>query len=817
MALYAQAPGQTGYSKVATNSSGSGSGSFSYTATAGDGSYGFYTIATDNAGNVQATPAGAQTTTVLNTAAPSSTASSPALTNQTSFNVSYTATAGSAGLAQVALYAQAPGQTGYTKVATNSSGSGSGSFSYTATAGDGSYGFYTVATDNAGNAQATPSTPQTTTLLDTTPPSSTASSPTATNQTTFTVSYTAADNTGGSGLAQVALYAKAPGQTGYTKVATNTGGATSGSFSYAAGAGHGTYSFYTIATDQAGNTQTTPAGAQTTTLLDTTPPTSTASSPSTSSTTNFTVSYTAADNSGGSGLAQVALYAKTPGQTAYTKVATNTSGSGTGSFSYTATAGNGTYSFYTIATDQSGNVQATPSSAQTTTNVENATTTTIAAPTSDATSTAIAPSSIAAKLSSATSGATGTITFTVFGPQASAPTKCTSGGHAVGTATVGGSGTYNPSSGYTPTGAGTYWWYASYGGDGANVASNSGCGSAMASMVVKNAPVATAAAPGTGTVGTAIAASSISSKLSGATSAATGTLTFEVFGPQASPPTTCTTGGTQVGSPVAVSGNATYHPSAGITPAATGDYWWYASYSGDSNNSPASSACGTAMGESVAYSETSAASAVDTSADSSTTTSSFTIQPNTTYVLLVSRHSQAGDSISSISSTGLTPALSTASFALIGSQTYNSVDYQWAYDVTTSGTNNGNGTLTVGFAKTLAAGGSTILELLQLGGNNTTNPVVTTNKVTSHGSGTSATANLPSAPNSLDAEVVFLSAQQDLGTAPTASAPMTSAFYSHQAAGSADAFVAVPGAKTHSLALSASVNWGSMAFEIQHG
>ena len=116
MALYAQAPGQTGYTKVATNTSGSGSGSFSYTATAGDGSYGFYTVATDNAGNVQATPAGAQATTVLDSTAPSSTASSPALTNQTSFNVSYmAATAGSAGLAQVALYAQAPGQTGYTQ------------------------------------------------------------------------------------------------------------------------------------------------------------------------------------------------------------------------------------------------------------------------------------------------------------------------------------------------------------------------------------------------------------------------------------------------------------------------------------------------------------------------------------------------------------------------------------------------------------------------------------------------------------------------------------------------------------------------------
>ena len=65
MALYAQAPGQTGYTKVATNTGGATSGSFSYAATAGDGSYGFYTVATDNAGNAQATPAGAQTTTLL--------------------------------------------------------------------------------------------------------------------------------------------------------------------------------------------------------------------------------------------------------------------------------------------------------------------------------------------------------------------------------------------------------------------------------------------------------------------------------------------------------------------------------------------------------------------------------------------------------------------------------------------------------------------------------------------------------------------------------------------------------------------------------
>jgi hypothetical protein len=44
-----------------------------------------------------------------------------------------------------------------------------------------------------------------------------------------------------------------------------------------------------------------------------------------------------------------------------------------------------------------------------------------------------------------------------------------------------------------------------------------------------------------------------------------------------------------------VSGNGTYHPTAGFTPAVGGTYWWYASYSGDASNSASSSACGVAM------------------------------------------------------------------------------------------------------------------------------------------------------------------------------------------------------------------------------
>lgn len=116
------------------------------------------------------------------------------------------------------------------------------------------------------------------------------------------------------------------------------------------------------------------------------------------------------------------------------------------------------------------------------------TTSSVSAPAGDTTGTAIAASSISASLSGATSDASGTITFTVFGPQASPPADCTSGGTSVGTATVSGDGTYNPSAGFTPGSAGTYWWYATYSGDADNTASDSGCGAGMTSTVVVNPP-----------------------------------------------------------------------------------------------------------------------------------------------------------------------------------------------------------------------------------------------------------------------------------------------------------------------------------------
>ena len=107
-------------------------------------------------------------------------------------------------------------------------------------------------------------------------------------------------------------------------------------------------------------------------------------------------------------------------------------------------------------------------------------------------------------------------------------------------------------------------------------------------------PTLTTTGPATGTVGTAIATTNISSVLAGGTTApaASGTITFTVFGPQTTAPTTCTTGGTTVGTGTTVAGNATYNPSAGYTPTGAGNYWWYASYGGDANNNTATSTCG---------------------------------------------------------------------------------------------------------------------------------------------------------------------------------------------------------------------------------
>src|SRR5207302_1635717 len=148
-----------------------------------------------------------------------------------------------------------------------------------------------------------------------------------------------------------------------SKAMTDTAPAVDGSFGYTAAAGDGSYSFYTVAVDRAGNVETAPAAADTSTFADAGTAASAATSPQYSTSTAITVSYAASDpGPNASGLDRVELWVKTPGSSSYSKTATSTSGS----FAYSA-GGDGSYSFYTRAVDKAGNYESAPTAADSTT------------------------------------------------------------------------------------------------------------------------------------------------------------------------------------------------------------------------------------------------------------------------------------------------------------------------------------------------------------------------------------------------------------------------------------------------------------------
>jgi protocatechuate 3,4-dioxygenase beta subunit len=352
-----KAPGANSYS-LASKDTTPASESFSYTPSADDGTYSFYTVAVDAIGNRESAPSQPDAQTLRDTTAPSSNASSPALTGIGAFSVTYTASdAGGSGVDSVELWAKAPGDSGFNKVATDTSPD-SPSFSYNPTAGDGTYAFYTVAVDALGNREQAPSSPDTQTTRDTNAPGSTASAPAAVAGGPISVSYVV----GGTGIASVELWAKAPGANNYSLADTDTT-PDSPSFSYNPTGGDGTYSFYTVAVDNVGNREAAPADPDTQTIRDTGAPTSTASAPASAGSGSFTISYTAADPSG-TGVENVELWAQAPGDTSFNKVATDASPDSP-SFDYTPSSGDGTYYFYTVATDAVGNREAVPATADT--------------------------------------------------------------------------------------------------------------------------------------------------------------------------------------------------------------------------------------------------------------------------------------------------------------------------------------------------------------------------------------------------------------------------------------------------------------------
>jgi hypothetical protein len=224
------------------------------------------------------------------------------------------------------------------------------------------YAFYSVATDNVGHVEPMPSPPQSTTLTGSAPTSSVGHLPTFTPTTNFAVSWSGTPGTGASNIASYDIFVSiddgsfTPFVTGTTQTSANF----TGTF------GH-SYGFISVATDNLGNRQVGPVSAQAITRLVAPPTSSVSPLPAVTPTPSFTVNWSGTPGAGAASIASYDVYVSTDGGafTRFVVGSTQTAATFTGAFGHT-------YSFYSIATDDVGNVEAAPSVPDATTTVPSA-------------------------------------------------------------------------------------------------------------------------------------------------------------------------------------------------------------------------------------------------------------------------------------------------------------------------------------------------------------------------------------------------------------------------------------------------------------
>jgi len=171
-------------------------------------------------------------------------------------------------------------------------------------------------------------------------------------------------------------------------------------------------------------------------------------------------------------------------------------------------------------------------------------------------------------------GPTGTITFTLFGPNNS---SCAGGPISTLVVPVAGNGPYSSNSVATVA-VGTYRWIASYSGDvNNNTAGPTACTDPLEAVVATPATPQLTTTASTSNLGGPI---HDTATLTGAFNP-TGNITFSLYGPNNA---MCT--GTPIfTSTVPISGNGAMSPN--FTPSAAGTYRWIAAYFGDANNASA--------------------------------------------------------------------------------------------------------------------------------------------------------------------------------------------------------------------------------------
>ncbi|HUR23390.1 MAG TPA: hypothetical protein VMZ73_05920, partial [Acidimicrobiales bacterium] len=231
------------------------------------------------------------------------------------------------------------------------------------------------------------------------------------------------------------------------------------------------------------------------------------------------------------------------------------------------------------------------------------------------------------------SNPTGNITFKLYGPVTGANPTATCidpapnanppvAGNLVFTDVQPVASSGATSASYTPTAVGTYYWVASYSGDGANAPSTGACGDSNESVTItKASPSIATTAVTPVTIGTAV---SDRATLTGGTSDISGNITFSLYGPSASasctnpdPNATPPVVGNRVFTETVAVGPLTNPTAVGAvsstyTPTTAGSYYWVASYGGDAKNNTATGTCGDTGETSVVNPGTSAISTAQT-------------------------------------------------------------------------------------------------------------------------------------------------------------------------------------------------------------
>ncbi len=346
--------------------------------------YGFYSVATDNVGNVQPTPAAAQATTrVVSTLSVSSFAvisPNPRNSAVSSIDVTFSEPVNLTTVTGSALALTDDGGPNLISGAVTVSLVSGSTYQINGLAGlTTANGNYTLTVNAAGiqNAygKAGTSSLSTSWLMDTTPPTSTISAlPPRETSLGFPVSVTGSDGgSPASGVKSYDIYASING--GAWKLWTNVP-ASSPTAIYP-GQSNTTYSFYSIAHDFAGNTEVKQPGIEASTdVPDLTPPMTavdgtTGTNPSTinTSTGTFTLNLTGSDHGGLVTYFEVFVSVdggsyQEVGPSAVAAGPTDSSGNDHSTITYQGlTDGlSHTYSFYSVGLDSAGNLQSAPSS-----------------------------------------------------------------------------------------------------------------------------------------------------------------------------------------------------------------------------------------------------------------------------------------------------------------------------------------------------------------------------------------------------------------------------------------------------------------------